>query len=168
MKKLLKTTLFILSCYFLLPQLSHGQNNYNTGVGLRLGSPVSVSLKHFFSEAIAGEAYLGTRGYSGYRWTNISAALQWHKPIESVEGLNWYLGGGASIFFWSFNNNFFFSENFNTTTFGLQGYLGLEYIFEGFPISLTADWVPTIFINGFTSGFGAGFGSLGIRYVFGQ
>ncbi|MBK6355175.1 MAG: hypothetical protein IPF46_17770 [Saprospiraceae bacterium] len=26
-------------------------------------------------------------------------------PIKSVEGLNWYVGGGASVFFWNYDND---------------------------------------------------------------
>jgi len=137
--------------------------DYKTAIGARLGYPLSASIKHFITENHALEGYVGTRGYAGYRWSNVSGAYLIHKPIEEVEGLKWYFGGGASVYFWRFD--FGFGENFGTTSIGIQGYGGLEYTFENAPISLSVDWIPTVFINGFGSGFGGGFGSLAVRYT---
>ena len=111
---------------------------------------------------------MGTRGYFNYRWTNISAAYQIHKPVslDGVEGLNYYFGGGASAYFWSYDVGFLDRDRYTSTSFGIQGYLGLDYVFEDLPINISLDWTPTVFLNGFGSGFGGGFGSLGIRYVF--
>ena len=137
---------------------------YTTAVGLRLGSPISASGKYFFAENLAAEANIGFRGYSTYSWVTLSAAIQKYAPleIEGIEGLQWYFGGGIGLYFWNFD----FVSEFNTTTFGVQGYLGLDYTFQGTPISITADWIPTIFLgDGFTTGFGAGFGALGVRYI---
>lgn len=143
----------------------HAQGaNYNSAVGLRLGYPLSVSYKTFFKENIAFEGYVGFRGYSGYSWVSLSAAVQVHAPIESVDGLQWYYGGGASVYFYNFDNAFI-GDNSTTTAFGLQGYLGLDYTFADIPLSITADWIPTIFLNGYGSGFGAGYGTLGVRYI---
>ena len=58
-----------------------------------------------------------------------------------------------------------FFEPGSSTSFGIQGYLGLDYTFEDLPLNLTVDWIPTIFLNGFNNGFGGSYGSLGIRYV---
>jgi hypothetical protein len=139
---------------------------YESAVGVRLGYPTSVSYKFHVNETSAIEAYGGARWFSGYSWYNISAAYQVHSPldIEGLDGLRWYYGGGASIFFWSFSTGFR-NGNYASTSFGLQGYLGLEYNFEDLPINLTVDWVPTLFINGFSSGFGGGYGTLGVRYI---
>jgi hypothetical protein len=158
-KNIFTTSLF--TC-FLAATFTLQAQNYKTAIGARLGYPLSASLKHFVSETSALEGYVGTRGYSGYRWTNVSGAYLYHRPIEEVEGLNWYVGGGASVYFWSFD--FGFGENFGTTSFGVQGYGGLEYSFEEVPLSISADWVPTIFFNSYLSGFGYGYGSLAVRY----
>lgn len=157
MKKLI-TILFFAATFF---NTNLSAQTYNTAVGLRLGSPSSASIKHFINENSALEGYVGFRGFSNYFWTTVSSAYLYHQPIGGVDGLQWYAGGGASVYFWSFD----FNTTANSTTFGVQGYLGLDYKFENAPINLTIDWIPSLFFNGFVSGFGGGYGSLGARYV---
>ena len=111
---------------------------------------------------------MGTRGFSGYRWVVLGGAYQRHKEIEGVDGLQWYLGGGAAIYCWNYNDGFFFNDNYSNTSIGVQAYAGLDYSFADFPVNVTLDWVPTFFINGFGSGFGAGYGTLGVRYILGR
>jgi hypothetical protein len=137
--------------------------DYKAAVGARLGYPLSASIKYFISEKSALEGYVGTRGYSGYRWANVSGAYLFHQPIEGVEELKWYVGGGASVYFWTYD--FGIGEGFGSTSFGVQGYGGLEYTFEEVPLTISADWVPTIFFNSYASGFGYGYGSLAVRYI---
>ncbi|MEL6191829.1 MAG: hypothetical protein AAFR66_07255 [Bacteroidota bacterium] len=140
--------------------------NYTTAVGARLGSPISLSAKHFINETSAVEGFVGTRGWATYRWFVVGGAYQYHRPIESVDNLQYYFGAGASVFFWTYDFVFSPEQDFSTTSFGVQGYLGLDYTLEDTPINLTLDWVPTIYVgNGFSTGFAGGFGALGVRYV---
>jgi hypothetical protein len=138
---------------------------YKTAAGARLGYPLSASLKYFVVDDHALELYAGMRWFSGYSWTSISGAYQIHRPLgmEGLESLRWYFGGGASVLFWNFNIPF--ADRYATTTVGVQGYLGLDFAVPGYPLNISVDWVPTFFINGYTSGFGAGYGSLGVRYI---
>jgi hypothetical protein len=136
---------------------------YKTAVGARLGYPLSASFKTFISESSAIEVYAGFRGWSTYSWITVSGAYLIHKPFPSVENLQWYFGGGASVYFWNYKSSFGIGGD--NTSFGIQGYLGLDYKIENAPVNLTVDWVPTFFLNGYGSGFGGGYGSLGIRYV---
>lgn len=164
MKRDLTSFLVVFFALFLSFQLE--AQSYKTAVGARLGSPLSASIKHFLNESNAVEAFIGYRNYSFYNWTSVGAAYQIHKPIENVDGLQYYLGFGASVFIWSYDNTIWFDDNYSSTSFGIQGYAGLDYTFENTPISLTVDWVPTYFIGtNFISGFGAGYGSLGVRYI---
>ena len=160
MNKLFFLTLF--SCFLFLGT-SNGQE-FKSAVGARLGYPLSATYKMFLNESNALEVYGGTRGFGNYRWWIVSGAYQIHKPLEvgDLDGLNYYFGGGASVFFWSFDEGF---GDFSTTTFGIQAYAGLSYSFADTPINISVDWVPTYFFNGFGSGFGAGYGTLGIRYI---
>ncbi|MCB0853805.1 MAG: hypothetical protein KDD63_16380, partial [Bacteroidetes bacterium] len=83
------------------------------------------------------------------------------------EGLKYYVGVGASAYITSYDG--IFDNNWNSATFGVQGYAGFEYTFEDLPINLTIDWVPTYFLGeGFITGFRANYGTLGVRYVLGR
>ncbi len=142
--------------------------DYKSAVGARLGSPLSASYKTFLSESSAVEAFVGFRSFSfGYTWINIGAAYQIHNDIAGVDGLKWYYGAGASVFLFNFKDNFF-GDNSSTTSIGLQGYLGLDYKFADAPVNVSLDWVPILFLNGFASGFDAGYGALAVRYVLGE
>jgi len=160
MKKLIFTLSIVGCCIF----AAQSQSTYKTAIGLRLGYPLSASLKHFISEKGAVEVYAGYRGYSFYSWVNIGVLYQHHTQIASVEGLQWYLGGGGAVYFWNYNRGFNNGDAANTS-FGVSGCLGLDYKFADFPINLSVDWVPTFFVNGYGNGFGAGYGGLAVRYT---
>lgn len=148
---------------FLMTMDSQAQS-YKSATGARLGSPLSASYKVFLNETGAFEGIASFRGYSGYSWFSVSGAYQIHKPLKTgdVDGLNYYFGAGAGAYFWNFSNDFLKGAN---TTYGVQGYLGLDYTFKDIPVNITVDWIPTYFFNGFSSGFGGGFGSVGVRYI---
>jgi hypothetical protein len=157
-------TFFLAAGLLLLAKTSDAQE-YKTAIGARLGYPVAASLKHFLTDDHALEVYAGMRWFSGYSWTSISGAYQIHHPleIEGIENLRWYFGGGATILFWNFGT--FFGNGYPTTSVGLQAYLGAEYVIPNYPISMTVDWVPTFLLSGYRSGFRAGYGSVGVRYI---
>ena len=163
--RILKTLLLVLTlCAF--GQTAAAQD-YKSAVGLRFGYPLSLSYKTFLNETSALEGYVGFRGYGSFRWISLNGAYQIHKDIDSVDGLQWYYGGGAGVQFWSYD---FIEES--STTFSVSGYLGLQYTFVDAPVSLTVDWVPTFFLGdnfgaGFNS-FGAGYGALAARYTLGR
>ena len=162
MKRIIITSILVFVSAFVY-QLN--AQDYQTAIGARLGYPLSASIKHFITENNALEFYVGSRWYNRYRWANVSGAYLIHFPIEEVDGLKWYAGAGASIYFWGFDKGF--ADNSSNTSIGLQGYLGLEYTFDEVPINLSVDWIPTIFLNGYyeSSRFGGGYGSLAVRYV---
>ena len=146
----------------LLATLSQAQD-YKSAVGLRFGAPLSVAYKTFVSDRGAFEGVAGFRSYSGYSWFNIGAYYQLHNEISSVDGLKWYYGGGANIYFWSWDSAFV--NPGSSTSFGISGVLGLDYKFSDLPLNLSVDWIPTFFLNGYGNGFGAGYGALSARYV---
>ncbi len=158
-------TKFILFCLLFVgfSTVATAQQNYSSAVGARFGYPLSASYKKFISEPGAIEAYVGLRGNTAWTWVSISAAYLHHKEleIENISGLNWYFGGGGSVYFW----NYKFSTDIASTTLGLQGYIGLEYTFDDLPLTVTLDWVPTIFLNSYVDSFGGGYGGLGVRYI---
>ena len=139
--------------------------NYQSAVGLRLGVPLGISYKFFISEPGAIELYLGFRSYSfGYTYINPGAMYQHHFPISSIDGLSWYVGGGASVFLYNYKSSFGGVED-GSFGIGLNGVLGLDYKFTNAPINISADWTPTIYLSGYNTGFGGGAGALSVRYV---
>lgn len=127
--------------------------DYKSAIGLRLGYPYAISYKTFVSKPAAVEIFLGGGGYLTYGGFNIGALYQIHKPIQGVEGLKWYYGGGASAFVFS-----------KSASLGILGNLGLDYKITNAPINFSLDWVPA-FLIGRYNGFGGGFGALSVRYT---
>lgn len=144
---------------------------YTSSVGLRLGVPASVSYKMFLggsSNAVEVFASYRRRNFVGstYNWTQfgVSGGYQIHKDIPSVDGLLWYFGAGAGVYFYNYSDAVYFGDA-STTSIGILGFLGLDYAFSGVPVNLSVDWIPAFFINGFSNGFGAGNGAVTVRYI---
>ena len=161
---------------FLAASAAHAQE-YSTAVGARFGIPISASVKHFLDDANAIEGYVGFRGNSFYNILSVSGAYQRHYDLNldgELANLRWYWGAGASFYNLSYDLGPLVDDSgFSTSAFGVNGYLGLQYVFDGAPIELTVDWVPSIFLGGtFGGGFGGGFqggyGGLGVRYTLGR
>ncbi|MBK8403425.1 MAG: hypothetical protein KA251_06240 [Saprospiraceae bacterium] len=157
-------TLFV---FFLLGSVcTLKAQDYKSAIGARLGYPLSLSYKTFISEKGAIEGILGFRGYSYYSWITVSALYQHHMPIKSVEGLNWYVGGGASVFFWNYDNDFYPNNDYAKLSFGILGNIGLDYKFKDIPLNISADWIPSVGFGGdFLTGFGGSYGGLAVRYI---
>ena len=159
----MKKIFFACSFLFVLA-LSANAQSYKSAIGARLGYPLSASYKTFLNENGAVEVFAGFRSYTGYSWFNVGGTYQHHKPFPNVENLNWYFGGGASAFFWRFDNGFLNDDSGNTSV-GILGTLGLDYKFANAPVNLSVDWMPVFFVNGYGNGFGGGYGALSVRYV---
>ena len=145
---------------------------YQSAIGARLGSPVSLSYKTFLGgSSNALELFLNYRGNLsvfnnlGWRRYGVGGAYLLHFPLEDViDGLYWYAGGGASLYFWRYDDWIGFNGADNVS-FGLQGYVGFDYKVEDIPLNVSIDWSPNIFINGYVTGFGVGYGAVSVRYV---
>ena len=161
MKKINLLLCFLFTVTFLSAQ------SYKSSAGLRMGYPVAGTYKTFINEDTALEGIIGFGSYSRYvSYTNIRAAYLKHQnlEIESITNLQWYYGGGAGAFIWSYNDNYF-GERESNVAFGISGYLGVEYTFEDIPLSISLDWAPTFILGRFGGGLGAGYGALAARYV---
>ena len=117
------------SALFLFSYSQVGAQEYSSAVGARLGYPLSASYKTFMGDSNnALELIAGFRSFSFYNWFTVGGAYQFHNEIESVDGLQWYYGFGASAYFWSFDTGFFGDTSVGTSV-GIQGYIGLDYKF---------------------------------------
>ena len=160
-----KSTLIL--CLFLVLGLANqlSAQSYKSAIGARLGYPVSLSYKQFISNQGAIELIAGYRGYAFYRWFNVGALYEHHMgEIKGLDGLNWYIGGGGSAYFFSFDDAFI-GDGGTSTSFALLGVIGLDYKFKNYPINLSLDWMPAFFLNGFGNGFDGGYGGLSVRYT---
>jgi hypothetical protein len=159
---------------------SLGDQSYKTGIGLRLGYESGLTIKHFVSANGALEGILSRGwGYGGFRITGL---YEFQKAFANGKGLQWFAGIGAHIGF--YNGNYYgyryygyygegyYDKNGNWhptgyrdhyTTVGIDGILGLEYVFADVPLSLSLDIKPYFDIIGRGDRFGDG--ALSIWYV---
>ncbi len=168
--------LFILVVFALGFGYSSGLSaqNYSSAVGIRLGVPWSISYKMFISDLAAIEVYGSFRSNratvsgldAGWTSIGINGAYLIHNEFSNTEGLTWYYGGGGSVYFWSYAD--LYTGTRGNVTFGVSGYLGLDYKFGNAPVNISVDWVPTFYIGSALGGFGAGQGALAVRYVLGE
>ncbi len=120
-------------------------SDYKNALGFKI-YPGAISYKHFFSAK------------------NATGLYEIHSPINSVEGLQWYIGPGAHVGF--FNTRY--KNAFPGATgayFGVDGVLGLDYKINKAPINLSIDWQPSYTFGDYV-GFDGGWGGLGVRYTF--
>jgi len=156
MKKLIIICLFV----FGLGAISNAQD-YNTGIGARLGFNQGLTVKHFVSQKSALEFLLATR----WRGFEITGLYEIHAPAFRTERLKWYIGFGAHVGFWNGDYAKWGEPGTQYTVVGVDGILGLEYSFSEVPINLGVDWKPSYNFSGYT-GFWADGGAISIRYIF--
>jgi hypothetical protein len=149
MKKLLLLILCI-SCFTAFNSLfaqeannpSATSTDYKTAIGIRLSNnmPIvsnAITLKHFIKDNTAIEGY-----FSFSDPLSLGAMLEFYKPF-TTPGLRWYYGVGGYLGFgktYDVNKQ----EDVNTTYFGAQGVIGLDYKFASVPINLSLDWKPEL------------------------
>ena len=137
MSRMKKHILLSFSLAFIfMTQLATAQENntdYRFGVGVRLSTAAptisnSVSVKYFMynGNALEGLISFGSR-------FGIGGLYEFHKPINSAPGLQWFFGGGAYVGFQS-----------GDTYLGPTGVIGLDYKFTNIPLNLSLDWKPEL------------------------
>jgi len=156
-----KSFLKIFGCLalFALTTTAVKAQSYKTALGLGLDfgdgtTLVGPSVKHFFTANDAGQAEV----LFGSHLTTINAFYQYHGNIKGASGLKWFVGGGPSLNFFSFNG-------YNNTTFALKPMTGLDFKIPGAPIAFAFDWRPTIYIGDNDSDFAAGRFGFGFKFT---
>ncbi|WP_316828925.1 hypothetical protein [Pedobacter miscanthi] len=136
--------------------------NYSTAIGVKFLYGISLTAKHLLKEKHALEGIFTYRGFSGLgTQIGISVAYEYHLPVNGVQNLKLYVGGGGHFEHFSFDDDLIDP----TTTVGALGVLGLEYKFKGLPIAISADWQPVFTFNS-GGGFSAENGGIGVKYTF--
>lgn len=160
----MKKILFI--CLFLAFGSVAFAQPYKLAAGLRLGSPVSLSIKYLPSEKYGFEAFAGFRNYTYYSWTMLGGVVTRHQKLEllDIEGLSTFYGLGLAYFAWNWKDNWV-GGTYSNGSASLVGQGGVEYKFENQPLAISLDWMPIISFSGYYRGFGAGYGAVSVRYV---
>jgi len=123
--------------------------------GVRVGLPLGVTGRYYFTERSAVEAIVGLYN----RTASLTALYQYHWDLSAltVPGFGWYAGGGAHIGTRRIDGS-------GTFLAGVDGIAGINYVFEKIPLNLSLDWKPAIHFT--TSSELADFG-VSARYIFG-
>jgi hypothetical protein len=165
----------ILILFLVLFALKSNAQQYNTGIGLRLGGfNNGITLKHFTGTTTALEG-IASFGRGSFRVTGL---FEKHTEFPTAPGLSWYYGAGAHIGFFTneygysyfryYNNrkNFVFvNDDYrdNTVAIGADFILGLEYKFQNAPVNIGLDVKPFVdIIPGF---FGYWEAALSFRFT---
>ncbi len=156
MKKIIITASILFFTLF-----TSNAESYDTGIGIRGGWASGLTAKHFIGDKAALEGILSTR----WRGFNITGLYEIHNIAFDTPGLYWFYGFGGHIGFWDGNRNPWFDDTDNYTVFGIDGIIGMEYVFADLPLTVGIDWKPAINIAGH-GGFWGDSGALSIRYIF--
>ena len=168
---------WVLLCVVLLSGSWSGaraQFAYELGVGAKVGSPwLSGTVKYFWGNesAFEGLVHLGSFG------VGVTALYEYHFYFHSVPGLRWFVGGGAHVasnigyraiedpyrrYYLGYNP--FAPGNYAPVSAGIDGVVGLEYVFEHIPLGIALDVTPLVNFPGRVAfWWNAG---LAVRYLF--
>lgn len=158
MKKLI-FTLIVGAALFTVNMTSAKAQDYKNAIGGRLGSANGITFKTGLSKGAMLELIGNFRSTRGIDYFRITGLYEVYNPINGAAGLNWYYGGGATI------GSVRVKGYEGDIYLGANGVLGLDYKFNGAPINLSLDWIPTLQLTPGTD-FYIGDVGLGIRFTF--
>ena len=128
----MRTTLTLVLIVLASTFFTASAQDYKVALGVRLSNATptlsnAITLRYHMNQtqAIEGIVSFGSR-------FGIGALYEVHKPT-TVQGLNWFFGGGAYIGFQD-----------GDTYLGPTGIIGLDYKFPGIPLNLSLDWKPEL------------------------
>lgn len=129
----------IIILIFLLLSASDGNTqDYDTGIGIKAGMVPGISAKHFLTR------YGALEGIATYRWNgvNLTGLVEFHIPVFDTEGMYFFYGGGIHAGLWDSGKARDRSPTGRKLNLGIDGIVGLEYVFFDVPLSLGLDWKP--------------------------
>ena len=145
--------------------------DYNTGIGLRLGGFTSgITVKHFVKSNGAIEGIVGFGSHSFI----LTGLYEHHFPVDA-EGLKLYVGGGMHVGWFGYNGTYLIYKNRSEKIYvvesgrtafvpGIDFIFGAEYKFKGAPLTLGLDIKPFVDFYYGTSAYTDV--ALNLRYVF--
>ncbi len=156
----MKRTTLLLLLIVCISFVSSGQD-YRTSLGLRLGYPYGLTVKHFLSKTNALEGILAS-SWGGFVATGLYENEHW---TGKYPALNWFWGVGAHAGFWDTGSNPNVDDTYTGSIIGADFIIGLEYTFDELPVNLSIDLLPTFNLIGYR-GWGGLNGAISARYVF--
>jgi hypothetical protein len=146
----MKKILFAFFCIVFLGLNSLKAQEIGIRTGDVLGNNIAI-------DAIFGADWGRTHADLSFGSGGVGVEAIWTPIYEPLggEAFNWYAGAGPSLFIG------------DIFLLGVSGEIGIAYMFNTIPLSLSLDYRPTLFIVEETDFSGRGFG-LNIRYVFGK
>jgi len=158
MKRILIFTLVV----FCMSYITNAQVNPHA-IGLRIGgngdiNGAEISYQKGFNDVNRLELDLGFGSNPDHTRFFLAGIYHWDWNIN--KGLNWYVGPGAGLGYYAYENS---DGNINIA---LGGQIGMEYDFNTLnaPILLSLDVRPMWDFLGDNAGFGWGI-ALGVRYT---
>lgn len=123
--------------FFALPAIAQ---DYQSAVGLRIGSTAGITVKHFVSPTTSFEGQLE----SIWQGVNVSGLLEFYQSAFDVPGFRFFGGFGAHFGSWKgyANHPWFYEDRNYHSVIGVDAILGFEYTFKEIPLNLGLDWKP--------------------------
>ncbi len=148
-------------------QMPAPSQNATSGIGVRFGSDLGMSYKHYFKTDAAWEAIVS----SGYKAFDFTMLYERQVNIFKTPGLNFFYGAGAHAGFFQrrlsvhYDPYYYYYYSYNAyPSLGVDGILGVEYKIPALPLSVGLDMKPVI--DFYYPGYSFLDGALTIRYVF--
>ncbi len=158
MKKLLFTILAGVALFTMSADVANAQS-YKNAIGGRFGSANGISFKTGLSKNAMLELIGNFRSSKNTDYLRLTALYEVYNPINGAAGLTWYYGAGGTI------GSYKYKDEDGKVYLGANGVLGLDYKFNGAPINLSLDWIPTLRLTPDTD-FYSGDVGLGVRFTF--
>ena len=124
--------------FILLFSLVGWGQDYQTGIGVKIGMAPGISAKHFLTTNGALEGVLT------YRWqgVNFTGLGEFHISVFDTQGMYFYYGGGFHVGVWDSGLAMDEAAGGRKLNLGIDAVVGLEHAFPGIPLSLGLDWKP--------------------------
>jgi hypothetical protein len=146
----MKNTLLL---FAMLGLVGVGFAQESPSIGIRGGLANGLALKWFLAgDTEALEGIVTIRGAGTTSTLAITALYELHNYDFASEALRWYYGAGPHL-----------AMSSQATDIGLDGIIGIEYRINEGPISLSADWKPSLAIIG-AGGLVGDEGAITLRY----
>ncbi len=158
MKKLLFTIIAAATLSTMSATTANAQQ-YKNAIGGRFGSANGVSFKTGLNKNAMLELIANFRSSGNTDYLRVTALYEVYNPIGGAEGLSWYYGAGGTL------GTYKVKGTDGKVYLGANGVLGLDYKFNGAPINLSLDWIPTLQLTPDTDFYSGDIG-LGVRFTF--